>query len=201
MTRTPAAQRVLDAALELFAQRGFAATTIADIETASGLTRGAGGIYRHFGSKFELLEQGLRDHLDGLDRMHAIPVDGVGLDVRQLLMLYARTGLVMIRSQRSIIRLLFRDLDQFPELLDEVKRRLVNVGTAEFATRLRHLVKTHRLDAGHDVEALAAIFIGAVTNLGVLEATLDEPAIVDDERFVTTWVAALATMLESKADA
>jgi len=197
MARTPAAQRVIDASLDLFAQRGFAATTIADIETASGLTRGAGGVYRHVASKFELLEQGLRDHLDGLDRIHASPVDSAGFELRELLTLYARAGLVMIRSQRSIIRLLFRDLDQFPELLDEVKRRLVNVGTAEFAVRLREMAERHGLDGSTDFEALAAVFVGATTNLGVIEATLDEPAIVDDDRYVATWVSALAGALEA----
>lgn len=35
--------------------KGYSATTIADIEAASGLTPGAGGTYRHFGSKREIL--------------------------------------------------------------------------------------------------------------------------------------------------
>lgn len=36
--------------------KGYSATTIADIEVASGLTPGARGNYRHFGSKREILD-------------------------------------------------------------------------------------------------------------------------------------------------
>ncbi|MHB8466981.1 MAG: hypothetical protein ACYDD7_19375, partial [Acidimicrobiales bacterium] len=81
--------------------------------------------------------------------------------------------------------------------LHEVKRRLVYVGTVEFATRLRHLAKTRHLDRSVDFEAIATIFIGAVTNVGVIEATLGESPPVDDERFVETWVMALSTCLAS----
>lgn len=43
---------ILDAALELFNERGFAATTIADVRERSGASTGS--IYHHFGSKEEL---------------------------------------------------------------------------------------------------------------------------------------------------
>ena len=46
-----ARDRVLAAAMRLFAEHGFAATTITQIEQAAGLSQGAGGIYRHFPSK------------------------------------------------------------------------------------------------------------------------------------------------------
>lgn len=39
------------------------------------------------------------------------------------------------------------------------------------------------------------MFAGAVTNVGVIEATLDEHPPVDDERFATTWVDVLSTHL------
>ena len=55
--RLPATVRslqILDAALEVFAERGFAASRIDDIAAAAGLSKG--GIYTHFKSKDEIFE-------------------------------------------------------------------------------------------------------------------------------------------------
>jgi AcrR family transcriptional regulator len=65
-TLRPAA--ILAAALECFAQDGFAATTIEDIRERSGAS--IGSIYHHFGGKeglaAELYVDGLRGYQDGL---------------------------------------------------------------------------------------------------------------------------------------
>src|SRR4051812_26242034 len=51
-----ARRRVVVAATTCFGSKGYAATTIADIEEAAGLARGGGGTYRHFKSKQAILE-------------------------------------------------------------------------------------------------------------------------------------------------
>src|SRR6476469_10417670 len=48
--------RLLAEALKLFAARGYAATSVADIQTAAGLAPGSGALYKHFASKRALLE-------------------------------------------------------------------------------------------------------------------------------------------------
>ncbi|MER5917007.1 TetR/AcrR family transcriptional regulator [Streptomyces sp. NPDC001982] len=53
--RTPAAQRVLDSALDLFYERGFRSTSVRDVMAACHLTSGA--FYNHFSSKDALLYQ------------------------------------------------------------------------------------------------------------------------------------------------
>ena len=52
--------KILDAAYELFTQKGFEATTMQDIMTQTQLSKGA--IYHHFGSKEEIM-QALGDQL------------------------------------------------------------------------------------------------------------------------------------------
>jgi AcrR family transcriptional regulator len=47
--------RILDVAMELFAQDGFTGTTITEIERRAGLSPGSGSLYRHFPSKQALL--------------------------------------------------------------------------------------------------------------------------------------------------
>lgn len=185
---------MLDAAMSLFAERGYSTTSIADVERAAGLTVGAGGIYRHFPSKLAMLEAGVRAIVEAdEDIQRAQPVPGLSL--REQLLLFARVGLVMIRSQQTLIRLLYRDLDEVPELLAEVKERLIHSGTREFALRLRDLAKANDLDASRDFDAVAALYVGAVVNVGVLEAVLDVPQPVDDDRFVAVFVDSLHAYL------
>lgn len=64
----PRQQAILSAALECFAERGFAATTIEEIRRRSGAS--IGSIYHHFGGKeglaAELYVEGLRGYQEGL---------------------------------------------------------------------------------------------------------------------------------------
>jgi AcrR family transcriptional regulator len=48
-------QRIIEEAGLLFAERGYRGASIAEIEKRAGLAPGAGGLYRHFSSKEELL--------------------------------------------------------------------------------------------------------------------------------------------------
>ena len=52
--------RLVAAAAETFATRGYEGTRVADIATAAGVSNGA--LYSHFSSKAELLAEAVRDH-------------------------------------------------------------------------------------------------------------------------------------------
>jgi AcrR family transcriptional regulator len=54
-TPTSTRERILDAALDLFVDRGVAGTSVSDIERAVGLAAGTGSFYRHFRSKEDVL--------------------------------------------------------------------------------------------------------------------------------------------------
>jgi AcrR family transcriptional regulator len=70
----PRAAEIRDAALDLFAERGYAATTMADIGAAVGM-RGP-SLYKHVGSKQELLVQIMASTMDDLLRLHRIAIAG-----------------------------------------------------------------------------------------------------------------------------
>ncbi|GAA5066051.1 AcrR family transcriptional regulator [Thermocatellispora tengchongensis] len=53
-------ERLLRAAADVFAERGYDGTRVADIAAAAGVSNGA--LYAHFGSKAELLAAALREH-------------------------------------------------------------------------------------------------------------------------------------------
>jgi AcrR family transcriptional regulator len=63
MNKVNTRERIKEAALPLFAQRGYAATSIAAIETAAGLAPRAGAFYRHFASKEALFQELARERI------------------------------------------------------------------------------------------------------------------------------------------
>jgi AcrR family transcriptional regulator len=60
VTAAETRERLLRAAADIFAERGYDGTRVADIATAAGLSNGA--LYAHFASKAELLVGALRAH-------------------------------------------------------------------------------------------------------------------------------------------
>jgi AcrR family transcriptional regulator len=60
VTAAETRERLLRAAAEVFAERGYDGTRVADIAKAAGVSNGA--LYAHFGSKAELLVAALRAH-------------------------------------------------------------------------------------------------------------------------------------------
>ncbi|WP_155358826.1 TetR/AcrR family transcriptional regulator [Acrocarpospora macrocephala] len=60
VTAAETRERLLRAAAEVFAERGYDGTRVADIAAAAGVSNGA--LYAHFGSKAELLVAALRAH-------------------------------------------------------------------------------------------------------------------------------------------
>ena len=81
-------KRIQDAALELFYERGFQATTMREIALACGLTPGA--LYNHFASKDQLLGSMLVDIHRKLRSTLEEALASAGDDPREQLRSYAR---------------------------------------------------------------------------------------------------------------
>src|SRR6201996_4353416 len=71
-------QRILDAATEVFATRGFTAATMADVVTASGAS--IGSIYHHFGGKSELFLAIFEQMADAVDRRIEAAMEQTGFE-------------------------------------------------------------------------------------------------------------------------
>lgn len=105
MTKVNTRDRIREAALPLFAENGFAATSIAAIETAAGLAPRAGAFYRHFPSKEALFEE------LALERVTETPgefdIDGLAAfgDTRAELIALARQFETASERQRPYQRL------------------------------------------------------------------------------------------------
>lgn len=197
-------ERILTAAMQLFGEHGYAATTIAQIEQAAGLSPGAGGLYSHFKSKREVLAAGL----DWLLAPAAEPPSTaapIGLPPepdpaapleRQLTQI-AKAGLDRLRHDRDYNRVLVRDLRTVPDLLElsaDREIRPVHERLAAFLAR-----PALGLAPGVDAHALAAVLIGATSHLWLMTDIFGRhPAGVTEDAYLGALTQLAAALFESK---
>jgi TetR/AcrR family transcriptional regulator, cholesterol catabolism regulator len=93
---------LIEVALRLFAERGFRATTIADIATATGTAHGL--VYHYFGSKDELLEAVL-DRYTFLPRLRDLLAVSPDRPASEVLSEIAIGLSAMLRDRPEILRL------------------------------------------------------------------------------------------------
>lgn len=99
-------ERIKAAALPLFAERGFAATSIAAIESAAGLAPRAGAFYRHFPSKEALFAELAREHItETPDEFDFAGLEGFG-DTRAELVALARRFELAAERQQPYLRVI-----------------------------------------------------------------------------------------------
>lgn len=183
-------ERIVSEALRLFAERGYAATSVAEIEAASGLSPGAGGLYRHFRSKEEVLAAAVREHITRTAKqidqtfLQASEVQDAPLADR--LRLTATVGLGKMREEADLVRVLFRDLDKFPGLVAEMREGIVNPLYTVIAKWLGGQPEMAGLE--EDWDAIALTLGGSIVNYWLAaDALLEPPQRVDEERFINAW--------------
>ncbi|REE96381.1 TetR/AcrR family transcriptional regulator [Thermomonospora umbrina] len=187
---TTTRERIVAEALRLFADRGYAATSVAEIEAAAGLSPGAGGLYRHFRSKEEVLGAAVREHITRtreqiVQVLELVPhFQDRPLETR--LRMACKAGLAKMREEQDLVRVLFRDLDQFPGLITEMREGIVNPLYDSIATWLSR--QPEYAGADEDWQAIASVLGGAVVNYWLANESLYEaPARIDEARFVNGW--------------
>ncbi len=197
-TASTTRERIIDEAMRLFSERGYAATSIAKIEAAAGLTPGAGGLYHHFDSKEAVLAAGIERQLARLDALREIRrvLTPLG-DFRSELTLIARYILAELDSESDLLRILASEARSRPQLLTAAVDRLVSSTFSGFASwiseRAEQPVPVAR------AEALAALGLGSLFSSRLLRDVLGIPARVDDETLVGTWVELMLLALDRPA--
>jgi AcrR family transcriptional regulator len=181
-------ERIVAAALRLFAERGYHGTSVGDIEAAAGLSPRSGALYKHFPSKAAVLEAAMEDRSRAIDEadslLELLPLD----DLRAELTLLARYALHEIGAEQQILRILMKEGDRFPELRREFHQRFVRRGYGQALTWWRRRCALHGVPEG-DAEAVVASIFGSLIHYPVMLTLFHErPAGVDEERFVAAWV-------------
>ncbi|MFG1948902.1 TetR/AcrR family transcriptional regulator [Nonomuraea sp. NPDC048826] len=202
-TATHTRERIIDEALRLFAERGYAATSVAEIEAASGLSPGAGGLYRHFKSKYEVLSAAINEHAartrgqvaGSLAELSAMETSA---DLEERLSHLCRAGLAKVREESELTRVFFRDLSQFPELVAVVRQGLLQPMFDAIVSWFREQPEYRSADV--DWPAIAAVLGGAVVQYRLLQETVgDAPGYTEKDRFVAAWVRLAVGLLPAPA--
>jgi TetR/AcrR family acrAB operon transcriptional repressor len=169
-------QALLKAALSVFSQKGYAATTLEDVAKEAGVTRGA--IYWHFGSKAELYNALLEEHsARGSEIVQAAAVEGGSM--REIL---ARIFIRMLRAVendpalRAVMEINLFKTEYSPELSETLAKqieggRLLMAGISQ---AMEQGIEAGELRADMEAEDLARAFI-AFQN-GILHLWLFDPS-------------------------
>jgi AcrR family transcriptional regulator len=185
---TPTPDRILDAAMSLFAERGYEATSIGAIEMAAGLAPRSGALYQYFEGKRDVLNKALDRQMAVLDELSTSLADLELGDLRSELTLMARWNLNSLDQRRELAMFLRRDGDHLPdELREKLYRRLVDEPYAEVVRWLRSRFGAEA--DGPDLQALALILIESMVSYRSMQWVFGKtPGGVDDDRYVEAWV-------------
>jgi AcrR family transcriptional regulator len=129
--------RILDSAVSLFAESGFARTTIRDLAERAGMTTAA--MYYHFAGKDQILDALFAPCLDGLRDVSAEPGPNQKRELLEKLVdLFTSYGasIQVVMNDRSAMRHVLTSTD-FPDVMATVTRRLAGSGKAADLLRAR----------------------------------------------------------------
>src|SRR5437588_8447316 len=137
---SPTKERLLDQAMRLFGERGYDATSVAEIERSAGLTPGAGGLFHHFRTKEEVLVAGINRQLARLEAVRQIrgAVPPLG-NLRAELTLVARYVFLELEEEQELLRVLSSERRQPSHLLAGAVDQVVRGTFNEFAALLGRL--------------------------------------------------------------
>jgi len=176
--------------MTLFAQQGFAATSIGDIEEAVGLQPRRGALYKHFKNKQDLLEAAVRQHLDDAaataEELEAAALssaaDAPG-NLRAIVVALAQRFLAEMDRLEELTRIIEHDRSRLDELIAEVKLRAVDLSYISAGRLVAEVAPS-----GTDADATAVVLLGSLVALRRTTWTFGSaPIAISDDRFLDAW--------------
>lgn len=197
-------QELLDAALELFVEKGFAATRSEEVAVRAGVSKGT--LYLYYPSKEELLKAVIRQALAAkIAEGRAMAQDLQGSPGDKLLAVLPHWWGDVYRSPASgVFKLVITEMCNFPELAQFYAREVIEPGSA--------LVAEH-LEAGmacgefrrHDVMSTVYSIVMPLIMLCLHKHSLGacgmvEPMLTDPDPFIRHHVALVLDGLRHRPD-
>jgi AcrR family transcriptional regulator len=190
--------RILNEALRLFAEHGYAGTSIASIEEAAGLSPHSGALYTHFGSKEQVMAAAVERAIQTAGASFALaPMLSLG-NLEAELTLVARGSLVLMATWRDLIRVMAKDGDRFPKVMANARDSLFG-RSHQFLAKWLEDKAPESLSADRDFEAITTIWLGAIESYWIATSIHDDrPLGIDEDRFVRQWVHTLMTAIGAR---
>ncbi|HEV7583428.1 MAG TPA: TetR/AcrR family transcriptional regulator [Mycobacterium sp.] len=180
--------RLLAAALRLFAAKGYAATSVADIQRASGLAPGSGALYKHFASKRELLEAAVTHRIDSIVAAREQFDAGQPGSVEQAVRTAGQLIWSNLNQSEDLLKVMLREPEELGDLDEKTWQVITDNAYQRFADEL---TASNRLGRTRipDPEAAAAVAIASLSYAATLQALSGRvPGNVDEDRYFEAWV-------------
>jgi AcrR family transcriptional regulator len=193
---TTTRSRLIECAIELFAENGYEGTSVGEIETAAGLVPRSGGLYKHFPSKRALLGAALAERMDAIDRldqrMDLLPLGDIDAELTTI----GRLALSELESERQLARIVMKEGDRFPEIAADFHDAIVARGRSLAVTWLTTRAHAFGIEP-EDPEAMAEVMADALIGRALQSFMFGERlSQVEEERFVAAWVRLARTQFE-----
>ena len=181
-------ERLLEAAMELFARQGYASTSVADIQQACGLSPGSGALYKHFPSKKALLQEATRRQVELMGAMGDDYNRTRPTDIRGALRQGADQIWANIDYNSQLLRVMFREPEAIEDMIDDLWSAAASTAYQRAARAL-----TAAKDAGvaqpDDPEATATVLVAALAYLPIAQLLIGRtPGNMDPQRFREAWL-------------
>ncbi|MEJ7876844.1 MAG: helix-turn-helix domain-containing protein [Solirubrobacterales bacterium] len=184
----PTRERILAAALDLFASQGYDATSTAQIEAAAGLSPRSGALYKHFRSKGELLDVALAQRMQEINALPERLDLGPLSDLRSELTLIARWGLAELERERELALIVMKEGQRLPAFKEAFQAAIVRPGHALAVEVLRRYSASHDVEF-EDPEALGEVLCSSLVGFALQGFMFGKGFIdISDERFAAAHV-------------
>lgn len=196
-TGRPTRERILAGALRLFAEQGYSATSVGEIEAAAGLSPRSGALYKHFPSKRALLEAAFEERIGAIEEFQGqLQSFGPLGDLRAELTLIGRWGLAELKRERTLLRLVMKEGDRIPELAARFREAIVRPGLDLSIEVLRRYAEERGFEFA-DPEAAAEAMCASLVGYSIQDLLFGAEFVgVDEERFVAAWADAAVAAIE-----
>jgi len=190
---TPAAERLLDAAMRLFAEKGYDRTTVGEIQEAAGLTFGSGALYKHFATKEAVLAAGVDRFVEAARSERRVLTELDEVPLADGLRAIGELAMSAFDQEKDALRIAWRDLESFPDLQERVRSDRIRATFDDFSAWLRHQADLGRLVLD-DGQATAAVALSSLAFFQLLKHLMhDTPGGLSEERFLDAWATMLVT--------
>lgn len=180
--------RLLAEALKLFAAKGYAATSVADIQRASGLAPGSGALYKHFASKRELLEAAVTHRIDSIVAAREQFDAGQPGSVEQAVRTAGQLIWSNLNQSEDLLKVMLREPEELGDLDEKTWQVITDNAYQRFADELTAANRSGRTSIP-DPEAAAAVAIASLSYAATLRALSGRlPGNVDEGRYFEAWV-------------
>ena len=150
-------QELLDAALDLFVERGFAATRSEDVAARAGVSKGT--LYLYYPSKEELLREVIRHHVvnhiaEGLQIIRDFDGSAADLLAMMLRLWWERIGET---RASGIVKLMTSEVRNFPEIAEFYVDEVVTPSNQMLAQVIQRGVDSGEFRSINVIEAVHAL--------------------------------------------